>query len=479
MGTSPRRALLAVTLLLVAIVAIVVGPAGPSGAARAEEPPPDIGRHTYRGTIDGADYRIETPEHWNGTLLLYSHGYYPPFFPAPPNVGVTNSTEAETWFVDHGYALAASNYKGVLGFQIPQGTDDGLKVLDWFTDNVAAPKRVIATGQSQGATIATLQAERRPDLIDGTATVCGAFDPQNLWNAALDLSFAVKVLLAPGEDIDLVKARDPEGSTTALQQAVERARTTPEGRARIALAASLNNVSGWWSAFEPRPTDPDEVILRQANWLEFAYIGGYGGPGPRVELEAKVGGNPSSNVGVDYRRLLARSDQTQAVKAAYKRAGLDLRADLAALDAAPRVAADPAAEAFMLRTSVPTGRLRTPLLTLHSVGDGGAVPDSEPWYRQLVHRHGGHDLVRSIYVNRGQHCSTSGADEVTAVQSVGRRLDTGRWPDLRPATLNAQVAGFDPVYQQVNDLSTFPFGKQVMPPAFVRFRPPMLLRPSR
>jgi hypothetical protein len=35
------------------------------------------GRRTYAGAIDGAAYRVEMPERWNGTLVLYSHGYLP------------------------------------------------------------------------------------------------------------------------------------------------------------------------------------------------------------------------------------------------------------------------------------------------------------------------------------------------------------------------------------------------------------------
>ena len=35
-----------------------------------------IAQTTQTGTFaDGATYLIEVPAHWNGTLLLYSHGY--------------------------------------------------------------------------------------------------------------------------------------------------------------------------------------------------------------------------------------------------------------------------------------------------------------------------------------------------------------------------------------------------------------------
>jgi hypothetical protein len=131
----------------------------------------------------------------------------------------------------------------------------------------------------------------------------------------------------------------------------------------------------------------------------------------------------------------------------------------------------------MYATAVPTGRTQVPVITLHSVGDGGAVPDQDGWYNGEVRHQSGPDMVRSLFVDRGQHCSYSAADEVVTVQSLQHRLDTGRWPDLTPQALNARVAAFDPTYQQVGDLSTMQ--SQVMPPAFTAFRPPILLRPSR
>ena len=433
---------------------------------------------SYTGTIDGAAYRVEVPPHWNGTLLLYSHGYFPVGFQAFPDISLTNSHQAEAWLLDHGYALAASNFRTVTGFHVDQGYRDQLALLGWFETNVGKPEHVIATGQSMGAAIATRLGERRPDVIDGVATMCAALDPLASYNAGLDMAFAVKTLLASGEDIDLVHARDPEGSTLALQQAVDRAMTTPEGRARLALVASLNNVTGWWSALQPRPADPDERIRQQALWVRNAYIGGFGGPVAFADLEARAGGNPASNVGIDYGQQLARSSQTGMVRDAYRRAHLDLGADLNQLDAAPRISADPAAVTFMHQTSVPTGRLQVPMVTLHSTGDGGAVPDQERWYAQQVRRNSDANLLRHLYVERGQHCSFSGADEVVAIRALVRRVDTGRWPSTDPRQLNAAVERFPLEDQVVVDLSSFPFPTGVMPPAFTRYTPPALLRPS-
>jgi len=317
-----RQKLLAVVLVGLTVGLLAGGPAAGAVTAATAATPTEQGRRSYTGTIDGADYRVEMPQRWNGTLVLYSHGYYPEGFPAF-GIAVTNRPETAAWLLDHGYALAASDFKGRTGYQIEQGLHDQIALLDWFEANVGRPRRTIATGQSLGATIAVLLAERHPQRFAGVTTVCRVFDPSGTFSAVLDMNFAVQTLLAPGQDIQLVHVTDPARSTQALQQAIQQALTTPQGRARLALVAALNNVTGWYSAHQPRPTEMAERIRQQAAWIENAYTVGLG-PSARVDLERRAGGNPSWNIGIDYRHQLARSSQHGLVKQAYRAAGLDL-----------------------------------------------------------------------------------------------------------------------------------------------------------
>jgi pimeloyl-ACP methyl ester carboxylesterase len=455
----------------VAVAGLLVGgpAAGATGSTQAA-----AGRQSYTGVIDGARYRVEVPARWNGTLLLYSHGYLPAGlqFPGFP---LTNRPESEGWLLDHGYALAASQFQnGGTGFLVKQALDDQMAVLDWFTEHVGRPRHTIATGQSMGAEIAAQLAERDPGRFDGVATVCGEYDLAGSWNLILDIDFAVKTLLAPGQDIDVVHPRDPVASTLALQHAVEQAVTTQQGRARLALVAALGDVSGWYSALQPRPTELAEVIRQQAQWIEFADILGLG-PMARADLEARAGGNPSSNVGVDYARQLARSSQRDVALRAYREAGLDLHADLDRLAAAPRIPADPAAVRFIDTYGVPRGDAGVPTLTMKTTGDGGAVPAHDRWFAERIRRNGDARDLRQLYVERGMHCSLSAAEELVGLRAVFTRLDTGRWPNLNPRRLNAQAAAYGDPYQVVIDLGTFREGP--MPPAFTRYEPPRFLRP--
>jgi pimeloyl-ACP methyl ester carboxylesterase len=461
----------------VALVGLVAGllASGSAGSAAAPTAAVADGRRSLTGVIDGAEFRVEVPEQWNGTLVLYSHGYYPENFPAF-GIALANRPETEAWLLEHGYALAASDFKGRTGYQVEQGLHDQIALLDWFEEQVGRPRRTVATAQSLGATIAVLLAERHPDRFAGVSTVCGVFDPSGTFNAVLDINFAVKTLLAPGQDIELVRVTDPARSTEALVRAVQQALTTPQGRARLALAGAFNNVPGWFSAHQPQPTDLTERIRQQAAWIQGAYIVGLG-PSARVDLERRAGGNPSWNVGIDYRRQLARSDQKDLVKQAYRAAGLDLRADLDRLNAAPRIAADPDAVRYMRRFGVPQGTTPTPVITLHTTGDGGVVPGQERWYAEQVRGAGEPNKLRQLFVERGMHCSLSAAEEIVALRGLFERIDTGRWPTTTPRRLNAAAGGFDSRYHLVLDFGTFQDAP--MPPAFTRYMPARFLRPSR
>lgn len=434
------------------------------------------GRRSYTGTINGADYRVETPVDWNGTLVLFSHGYYPPDFPLQ-KVPVTNAEESEEWLLDNGYALAASKYQNNgVAYLVEDAMRDQLALLDWFAANVGRPHRTVVNGQSLGVAISTLLAERHPQRFDGVLALCGAYDPLNTFNTALDVNFAVNTLLAANEHIDLVRASNPAASRDALTAVVDRERDTPQGQARLALAAALGNVTGWYFSLQPKPTNLAGWIQQQTEWVKWARIFG-NGPVAFADIEQVAGGNPLWNVGVDYAKQLAQSSQRDVVKQAYRNAGLDLRTDLELLAAAPRIAPDPGAVRYMYRYGVPVGRTPVPVLSLHTTGDGGAPPDQERWYAEQVRRNGDPSGLRQLYVERGGHCSFSAAEEVTALRTLLTKVDTSRWPDTGPGRLNAAANRFDPHFHQVPDLSTSTKG--VLPPAFTRYTPPTTLRPSR
>ena len=90
--------------LLIVTVALMAVTAGAATAAPPTCSNPAV--TCYTGTAeDGSTFKAEVPPDWNGTLLLYSRGYVPPFLPNPPADTWRNRTGADHLLGD-GFALA-------------------------------------------------------------------------------------------------------------------------------------------------------------------------------------------------------------------------------------------------------------------------------------------------------------------------------------------------------------------------------------
>jgi pimeloyl-ACP methyl ester carboxylesterase len=419
---------------------------------------------TYTGSIDGAAYLIEVPADWNGTLLLYSHGIVPPGFPNPAR-DVGNPATGQ-YLLAHGYALAGSSYK-TTGWAIEDALPDQLALLRKFKQLVGKPHRTIAWGHSLGGMVTAALAQESPDRFDAALPMCGLLaGGVALTNSEFDRAFAFKTLFAPATDALQVAniTVDPFANLGLAQALRQQAQTTPQGRARLALVAAFGPVPGWFDASMPEPDRRDYVAQEQGqfNWLGISFLPEFWW---RVELEARAGGNPSWNTGVDYEQLLRRSGHYNEVKALYDQAGLSLRQDLNTLKQAPRIAADPRAVEYLSRNIIFDGHIRIPVLTMHTTADGLVPVENEQAYASVVRAAGDSRLLEQVFVHRAGHCAFTAAEEISALQALIHRLDTGKWGDsTHPGALNHAAEALGP---DLNPSS----------PAFVQFHPGRFLRP--
>jgi dienelactone hydrolase len=111
----------------------------------------------------------------------------------------------------------------------------------------------------------------------------------------------------------------------------------------------------------------------------------------------------------------------------YRKAGLDLRAELDSLTRGAATTADPVAVGRLFATSVPLGRLQMPMLTVHTTADQLVPAQQEDAYRNAVGRSGRSGLLRQAYVARQGHCSFTPAELVAALYALEHRVETGRW----------------------------------------------------
>jgi pimeloyl-ACP methyl ester carboxylesterase len=428
---------------------------------------------TVNGALpDGATYLMQCPAGaWNGTLFLYSHGYVVPGSANPAEDVGDPVTGA--WMLSHGFALAGSSYAST-GWAIQQALPDQIGTLNVFDQTYGAPAQTVAWGHSLGGIITAGLIQQYPNRFKAALPMCGVLSGGvATWNTALDAEFAFQQLIDPS--VSVVNITDPTANLAAAETAAAAAQQTPQGRARLALAAALGDTPGWFTPLSPEPASND-FAGQEANqylWesqVTFPFVFAF-----RAELEARAGGNPSWNTGVNYFSDLAKSADFREVVALYQAAGLNLNSDLATLNHATRVSAKPSAVNYLARNIAFDGKLSMPVLTMHTTGDGLVVPENEQAYRSVVDRAGDGRLLRQIFVQRAGHCAFTPAETITAAQVLLNRLHSGHWDSsaLSPANLNSQAAALGPSY------NIYSAGGEVVPtaPAFVSYRPAPYLRP--
>lgn len=454
-----------VAALSVAVTASAVVPASASTATAA--PSSSAGTSTvtaYSGSLpDGATWKAEIPADWNGTLLLYSHGYLPTFAGTPNIAWDAPDPDTGKALLDEGYGLTGSSYAAA-GWALATAPKDQLDTLRETVHAIGRePHRVLAFGSSMGGLVTQKLAETAGSGIQGALPTCGIVGGgEALGNYQLDGMFAIASLLAPGQAIKLVgfaTLGEAFASTGALVAAVQQAQTTPAGRARVALAAALYQ-EPTWAPGQPTPPAPgDAVAAEQGQYQWLLQTLQFVTPG-RFDLEQAVGGNPNWNKGVDYRALLGRSVDRGTVRSLYRAAGLDLDADLATLTRTASTTADPRAVARMFATSVPTGRIRMPVLSLHTTTDQLVPVQHEEALGDEVAAAGRQAWLRQAFVAHQGHCSFTPAELVAGIHALDHRVATGRWDGLATAQALQRAA----------------VALGLGPAAYLPFRPGELLR---
>src|ERR1700722_949907 len=200
-----RRGFLTVTVLVLSAVAAACssspGPPSSGGSVTAQATPastapagpaqPGTG---VSGTLsNGTIWLAEYPASWNGTLVLYSHGF------GSLTAADAPDSQTQSALLAAGYAIAGSSFD-------PHGSEWALDTAlsDQFgalaaVESAVLPRRpahVLAFGTSMGGLISALEAQDGQGKIDGALTTCGVVSGGvNLSQYQLDGEYAITRLL--------------------------------------------------------------------------------------------------------------------------------------------------------------------------------------------------------------------------------------------------------------------------------------------
>ena len=423
------------TLLVVVLVLTLVAGTGSSASASTAH---------FTGTLpNGAAWVADVPSSWNGILVLYSHGFGPPLPANAPDAATRDALLAR------GYALAGSSYDPAGSWwALNTAVDDQFATIGAVTAAALphTPERVLAFGTSMGGLVSALEAEQGAGIIDGALSTCGLVAGAiHLNNYQLDAEYAIARLLMPAPRTQARRFREP-GRGRRIRSRADRGgagRPDDSRRPRAPLARLRAPQRRASRARRSRAGVERRRAIEAAQYasavqsfplLNFIQFG-------RYWIELAAGGNGSWTRGEDFAELLSHSPYHDVVRKLYRTAGLDLKADLETLDAGAAIGADPDAIASLEETSVPTGKLQVPQLTLHTTADPLVPVQHESVYADIVRRAAANSLLRQAYVDRWGHCSFTPAELVAGVEALRHRVETGRWDSVaQPQTLQASAS---------------------------------------
>lgn len=428
--TPSARRSVALSLSMSAVASGLTLLAAPASAATAG---------TYTGTIGRAAYEIKMPATWNGTLLLWNHGIRTTVDPNRAPESAPRGTDGSTAdaLLAKGYALAGSAYSSN-GFAVRDAINDDVALLAEFGRRFGKPTSTYVWGASLGGLVSATLVEERPDLVQGAAPGCGVLaGAVPIGDQVLDTVLSVRALLVPtlkvsGYATDAEAGRVFEAAKKSVLAQLADPTTSTAAAGKLLAIATLQGLPYQTRTYNGASTgslvgSAAEGVLTQLG----AGILGY------RDALARNGGMAYQNVGVSY---LARAN-AQAV-ARFQSVGLPgslLRSYAATLDRrALRITASPAARTRAARLGSPTGVVRRPVVTMHTVHDQFVTASNEAAYARRVGLRGTTAQVLQTYVRPPAYADMKGTAGGAPYGAGHCTFTAGQWLALLD-TLDAFV----------------------------------------
>jgi len=335
--------------------------------------------HAELGEINGAKFRIDMPEKWNGGLVVYCHGYSD-----TPGSFEDRRNPFIDVFVSQGYAFIQSGFAAG-GWAIEEGVQDTEALRRYFIRKYGAPKETYVTGHSMGGFLTMVLVESFPNEYDGGLPLCGPLGAATWYidREPLDLRVVFDYYFPnalPGPD------RVPPGFKMSkdLEQEITLLLDSKPTQAEIVRR---------WSGIHSNKEVAHALVF-------FTYV--------LMDLEQRGGGNPFDNRNIIY---TGTPD------------------DNALNDGVKRYAADPRAREYAHSHYTPTGKLTRPMLAIHTTYD----PIVQPWvpnaYARLTEQMGTANLFVQQYVKHDGHCAINNTEVARGFAELREWKNSG----VRPA----------------------------------------------
>jgi dienelactone hydrolase len=413
-------AALAATSLLAAAAASAAHPAGPVALT---------------GTLSGANYSIGVPAAWNGGLIVLAHGYRD-LADEPGQVDDTAAMDGDfaalaAALESEGYAVAATSYERN-GWAVKPALNDLTDLTGYFRGHVGMPNRTLLVGFSLGS-LPTLQlAERNGGLFDGFLPACAvAAGSDRAWDGAADNLLAYQTAFG-GMPASWGTVADGADYVDAASQVwplvIGQLTTDPLGPSKfefMRLVSGVPQSAGYY---------PVGLLTNMFFFTE-----------ARGELEREAGGPIVQNANHTY--MLTPGDQVylNAIGISYA----TQTAWLAQMNST-HFSAPPSSRNYVAHYASFSGKIKHPVLTMHTETDTLVPVNHEAAYKATVDAAGRGNLLYQAFTTGDGHCAFTPQQTLTSIGVLDQWVQTGVRPTAAafPSTLGFDQAFTPPAWPQ-------------------------------
>lgn len=356
------------------------------------------------GEIEGAGYRIELPEEWNGEIVLWAHGL------RGLNDEGTGFSRRLTFddipardvIIGQGYGWATSTYR-VNGYVPGVGVDDLLRVRDRVAEIARPPRRTYIAGGSMGGATAQLMAQEFPEEVTAALAFCPAMG--NVWVVDYMVAWHALAHWLIGDEPQQIDVTGMLEWASALGTSDDTGlRLTPLGEQFAALIKDFTGGERWGF---------DEGLRQQ--W-DIAF-----GLGVTLWPNVSDGSPFAPGEVISVSNDLPPADTREHMYSADASAGVDLQTlneEVIRFAAESERRHDPG-------VGIPTGELRVPMLAMKTTGDLFTPIHLDRDYQRVLRESGWERNLVVQAVRRAGHCTFSEREALGAFTAMIAWLSFG------------------------------------------------------
>lgn len=378
------------------------------------------------GVNKGAGYRIEVPANWNGSLVMWAHGY------RGTDLELTvDNHPLRPYLLANGFAWAASSYSSN-DYSAGAGVRDTEALVRLFRRQFGHPTTTYMSGASMGGHVTARSIEQYPQTYDGALAICGVLGDYELFDYFLDFNLAAQQLGLGHSYFPIEDGATYIGvEVPAIKAAME---STPGG-----WPVALNDTGEAFKQLVELRSGGDRPNFDEAWFFWNTFPSFASGPGNFLfdigVGDGTVGGEPGvvgDNLDVQY-----QLDLDPAMSAAEQ----DFNDAITRVEGAPWLRSSQA----LNPSPVVRGDIRVPVLTLHNLGDMFVPFLNEIVYAGEVEAAGRSDLLVQRAIRGVNHCGFTATEFVTAFADLVAWVEDGVKPEgdemLDPAVVAAADYG--------------------------------------